>query len=91
MQSRITVIGLPRWLRSKESSCNARDLSSIPGLETYPGEGNGNPTPALLPEEFHGQRNLAGYSQQGSQRVEHDGVSNTHIKVINTLIEIRKQ
>ena len=28
---------------SKESACNARDLSSIPGSERFSGEGNGNP------------------------------------------------
>ena len=27
----------------KESSCNAGDLGSIPGLQRSPGEGNGNP------------------------------------------------
>ena len=27
----------------KESACNVGDLSLIPGLETSPGEGNGNP------------------------------------------------
>ena len=29
--------------QSKESTCNAGDLGSIPGLGRYPGEGNGNP------------------------------------------------
>jgi len=28
---------------SKESACNARDLDSIPGLESSPREGNGYP------------------------------------------------
>ena len=27
----------------KESSCNAGDPGSVPGLERSPGEGNGNP------------------------------------------------
>ena len=35
------------------------------GLELLCGEGNGNPTPVFLPEEFHGQRSLAGYSPWG--------------------------
>ena len=34
---------LPLWLSSKESTCNAGDTGSIPGLERYPGEGKGNP------------------------------------------------
>ena len=38
------------------------DQGLIPGLGRYPGEGNGKPTPVLLPGEFHGERCLAGYS-----------------------------
>ena len=34
---------LPRWLRGKESACNAGDAGSVPGLGGSPGEGNGNP------------------------------------------------
>ena len=30
------------------------------------------PTPVFLPEEFHGQRNLVGYSPWGSQRARHN-------------------
>ena len=33
---------LPLWCRRKESTCNARDLDSIPGSGRCP-EGNGNP------------------------------------------------
>ena len=39
------VLGLPRWLSGKESSCNAGDVGSIPGLERSPGEGHGSPLP----------------------------------------------
>ena len=35
--------GLSRWLSGKESSCQAGDASSIPGLGRSPGEGDGNP------------------------------------------------
>jgi len=35
--------GLPWWLRCKESTCNAGDLVSIPGLRRSPGGGHGNP------------------------------------------------
>ena len=34
---------LPLWLDSKESACNVRDMSSIPGLGRSPGGGHGNP------------------------------------------------
>ena len=42
--------GLPQWLSSKESACNARataDLGLVPGLGRSPGEGNGNPLQVL--------------------------------------------
>ena len=35
--------GPPWWLSGKESTCNAGDDGSIPGLERSPGEGSGNP------------------------------------------------
>ena len=35
--------GLPRWLNSEESACNAGDTGLTPGLGRAPGEGNGNP------------------------------------------------
>ena len=36
-------MGFPGGSDSKESSCNAGDLGSIPDLGRYLGEGNGNP------------------------------------------------
>ena len=35
--------GLPRWLKCKESACNAGDPGSIPALGRSPGGRNGNP------------------------------------------------
>ena len=37
------VEGFPGNSASKESTCNAGDLGSIPGLERSPGEGIGDP------------------------------------------------
>ena len=34
---------IPQWLSSKESTCNARDMASIPGKGRSPGEGDGSP------------------------------------------------
>ena len=48
---------------------DTRDAGPIPGLGRSPGAGNGNP---FLPEKFHGQGSMAGYSPWGSQRVGHD-------------------
>ena len=39
----VISIGLPRWLGGKEFPCNAGDVSSIPDLGRFLGEGNGNP------------------------------------------------
>ena len=36
-------MGFPGGLVGKESSCDAGDPGSIPGLGRSPGEGNGNP------------------------------------------------
>ena len=59
----------------KASACNVVDLASIPGLGRYPGEG-WQPTPVLLPEKSHGQRNLVGYSPRG--RKESDTTEQLH-------------
>ena len=37
------IHGLPWWLTGEESTCQAGDTGSIPGLERFHGEGNGNP------------------------------------------------
>ena len=43
-------LGFPGGSAGKESSCNAGDLGSIPGLGRSPGEGD----PVFWPGEFHG-------------------------------------
>ena len=60
--------GLPWWLRGKESTCNAGDVGSIPGLGGYPGEGNGNSL-KFLPVKSHGKRGLVGYIPWCDKRV----------------------
>ena len=57
-------MGFPGGLDGKESTCNAGDVGSIPGLGKSPGEGNGY-LPVFLPGEFHGRRSLEGYSPWG--------------------------
>ena len=39
----IKILGVPSGSVNKESSCNAGEVSSIPGSERSPGEGNCNP------------------------------------------------
>ena len=50
--------GLPWWLRSKESACNAGDLGSVPGLGRSPGGGHGNPLWYSCLENLHWPRSL---------------------------------
>ena len=50
---------------SKESSCNAGDLGSIPELGRSPGGGHGNSLQYSFLEKPHGQRCLVGYSPWG--------------------------
>ena len=45
------VSGFPCGSADKESTCNAKDLGSVPGFGISPGEGKGHPP---IPGEFHG-------------------------------------
>ena len=56
------AVGIPGGSDSKESTCNAGDLDSIPGLGRSLGGGHGNPLQHSCLENPQGQRNLAGYS-----------------------------
>ena len=48
----------------KESSCNVRDLGSIPGLGRYPGEGKGSPL------QYSGLENSMDCSPWGYQELD---------------------
>ena len=61
---------LPRW---PTCQCRRRGLDLWNGK--IPWRRKGQPTPAFLPGEFHGQRNLAGYSPCGHKWVRHDLVT----------------
>ena len=53
-------------LAGKESTCNAGDLGSIPGLGRSPREGNGYPL------QYSGLENSMDYIVMRLQRVRHD-------------------
>ena len=59
---------------SKESVCNAGGLDLIPGLGRSFEKGMTPPppppAPVFWPGEFHGQRNLAGYSPWGHKELD---------------------
>ena len=66
---------LPRWLGSKESTCQCRRLSFDPQLGKIPWRRKCQPTPVFLPRTSYGQRSLAGYSSWGCKRVGHDSAT----------------
>ena len=44
IEGKYSIMGLPWWLRGRESAYNVEDLGLIPGLERYPGGGGWQPT-----------------------------------------------
>ena len=46
----------------KESACQCRKCRFDPWVGKIPGNSKWLPTTVFLPEKFHGQRSLAGYS-----------------------------
>ena len=58
-------MGFPGGSDSKESTCNAGDLGSIPGLGRSPGGMHGNLLQYSCLENSHGQKSLVGYSSWG--------------------------
>ena len=65
LSSSMRVMGFPGSLAGKESTRNAGDLGSIPGLGRFPGEGHSNPLQYFCLENPHGQRSQVGYSPWG--------------------------
>ena len=54
----------------KKSSCDAIEPEFDPWVRKMPWRKEWLPTPAFLPGEFHGQRNLAGYSPRGCKELD---------------------
>ena len=62
----------------KESVYNAGRPGFDPWVGKIPWRREWLCTPVFLPGEFHGQRNLAGYSPWGSQKVGHNWMTHFH-------------
>ena len=75
-RSLMAVVNRGVWLRmsgdsdGKESSCNVRDLGSIPGLARSPRKGTDNPLQYSCLGNSHGQRSLVGYSSRGPKELD---------------------
>ena len=65
-----TAVGFPGGSDSKESTYNAGDLGSIPGLGRSPGGGHGNPLQYSCLE--NPTKEAGRLQSMGSQRVGHD-------------------
>ena len=65
---------------TKESVCNARDLSSISVLGRSPGGGHGNALQYSCLENPRGQRSLVGYSPWGRKDSDTTEQLSTHLK-----------
>ena len=59
------VKGFPCNSDGKESTCNVKDLGSIPGLGRSTGGEHGHPLHYFCLENLHGQRSLVGHSPWG--------------------------
>ena len=58
-------VGFPGVSECKESACPCRRPRFHSWVRTISWRRKWQPTPVFLPEEFHGQRSLAGYSPRG--------------------------
>ena len=66
----IPVLGLSWWLIWKRTCLQCRRSRFDPWVRKIPWRREWQPTPVLLPGEFHGQRNLAGYSPWGRRALD---------------------
>ena len=60
----------PWWLSGKETTCQCRRQRFDSWIRKIPWRRKWQPTPAFLPGKSHGQRNLVGYSQRGSEELD---------------------
>ena len=66
-------LGFPGDTSGKESTCQCRRHGFDPWIRKIPWRRKWQSTTVFLSEKSHGQRNLAGYSTWGHERVRHDG------------------
>ena len=73
------LVGFPGGSDGKESSYNTRDMVSIPGLESSPGEGGGYPLRCSYLENLSTEERGGLWSQGGGKDFGHDWATETHI------------
>ena len=73
MPSPLNSQGFPGGVHGKESACQCtrhKKHRFDPWVGKIPWRRAWQPTPVFLPEEFHGQRSLAGYSPWGHKELD---------------------
>ena len=79
---------LPRWLRQLRICLQRRRLRFNPWIKKIPWGKEWLPTPAFLPRELPGQRNLAGYSLWGRKELNMTEQLSTHAHRKTTQLNI---
>ena len=72
MEINSNQMGVPDGSDGKESTCNAGDLGSIPGLGRTPWRREWLPTPVFWPGEFHGLCSPRGCKEQLSLKLKRE-------------------
>ena len=78
LEEHLGLLGLPWWLRGKESTCQCRRCEFDPWVGKMPWKRKWQPTPIVLPEKFHGQRSPVGFSPWSCKGVGYDLVANNN-------------
>ena len=78
-------LGFPGGSDGKESTCNARDLGSIPGWRRSPGERNSDPLQYLACRIPWTERSLLGYSLWGRKESDTNERLNTDFSIRSLL------
>ena len=81
LQQLYPAMGLPWWLRQLSVCLQCGRPGFDPWIGKIPWRRKWHPTPVLLPERSHGQRNLVGYSLWG--RKESDMTEQLHFQMLN--------
>ena len=85
----ILVIGLTWWCGGTEPASQCRRYGFHPWIGKIPWKRKWQPTPAFLPGESHGQRNLVGYSPWDCKKSEMTDPPPTHTHHISPPISSR--
>ena len=75
----VNLCGLPWWLSSKESTCNARDRFDT-WVRKIPSRRKWQSTPVFSPRKSHGQSSLAGHRPWGHKESDTTECLSAHAK-----------